>query len=270
MLRTRILSAVVLIPVVLFLLFFSPETTALATAIGAVLGTYEFYDMARRSPLKFAPLMIPGYALAAFLSLAGYLKNVPLMLLAITIFALFALVGLWGRNRIQADFEHTILDNWGMTIFGPVYVGLPLALAAYIRTATAEPIWWIVLALVGTWGTDTGAYAIGRMFGKHPLAPKISPKKTVEGAIGGAITGIVGVSLVGVLALNLSIFVTVPLGLVLAIGGILGDLFESWVKRRFDTKDSGKIIPGHGGVLDRIDALLVVLTLTYLFILIRG
>jgi phosphatidate cytidylyltransferase len=91
----------------------------------------------------------------------------------------------------------------------------------------------------------------------------------VEGAIGGLLAGIIGVSLVGALSsLAIPLYYTVPLGLVLAIGAILGDLFESWMKRRFGVKDSGKIIPGHGGVLDRIDALLIVLVLTFLFTLI--
>jgi phosphatidate cytidylyltransferase len=272
MLVTRIVSALVLIPFVIFMLFFSPETTAILAGLGGMLGTYEFYDMSERSHYKFKPLKIPGYVLAIFLSYAGYLKNVPLMYLAIAIFAVFSGVAILIRNKYYVNLDdppYRQFVNWGMTIFGPVYAGLPMALAAYIRAAELEPIWWVLLALIGTWGTDTGAYFVGRFLGKHKLAPTISPNKTVEGAIGGLLAGIIGVSLVGALSsLAIPLYYTVPLGLVLAIGAILGDLFESWMKRRFGVKDSGKIIPGHGGVLDRIDALLIVLVLTFLFTLI--
>ena len=118
---------------------------------------------------------------------------------------------------------------------------------------------------MGTWGADTGGYAFGRLFGKHKLAPKISPKKTVEGAIGGILTAMLGVGLVGGLALNIPVYWTLPLGAGLAVVSIIGDLFESWIKRRFDTKDSGKLIPGHGGLLDRIDSFLAVTLLVSLF-----
>jgi phosphatidate cytidylyltransferase len=130
-----------------------------------------------------------------------------------------------------------------------------------------EAIWWVVLICLGTWGADTGGYFFGRLFGKHKLAPKISPKKTVEGAVGGVVVATLGVALAGSLALSIPLYWTIPLGIGLAIASILGDLFESWVKRRFDTKDSGKLIPGHGGLLDRIDSFLAVALVTYLFIL---
>ncbi len=271
MLGTRVLSAVVLIPVVLFMLFFSPETTAIATGLASIISAYEFYDMSRKAPQRYRPVQLPGYVLAAFLSYAAYLKNVPLMLLSIGLLAIFSGIVILIRRRFIVELEeppNRDWINWGFSVFGAIYAGLPLALATYLRTAKTDPIWWLVLALVGTWGADTGAYFVGRLIGKRPLAPKISPKKTVEGAIGGLITGIIAVSLVGVLALKIPVYITIPLGLLLGVGAILGDLFESWIKRRFNIKDSGKIIPGHGGILDRIDSLLVVITLTYLFTLV--
>ncbi|NWJ48782.1 MAG: phosphatidate cytidylyltransferase [Chloroflexi bacterium] len=265
MLVTRILSTVVLVPLVLLFLFFSVETTALLAAIGAVIGAFEFYDMAVRSPYKFNPVRLLGYGLAAFLCLAGYLNSLPLMLLATALYALISGAIILVRPVNSNEPALRNLTNWGISLLGSLYPALPLGLAATLRADSNESLWWIVLALVGTWGTDTGAYFVGRLLGKHKLAPKISPNKTIEGAIGGAVAGMVGVTLVGVLALHIPLYYTIPLGLTLAVGGICGDLFESWFKRRFDTKDSGKLIPGHGGLLDRIDALLIVLTLTYLF-----
>ncbi len=268
MLGQRIASAVVLIPTVLFIIWLSPATTALGTAFVAVIATYEFYTMASNSPYHFRPLEWAGYSVAALFSLLGYLRYPLLMLALIGILAIITLPVIALRSRADKG-SVSLWQDWGITVFAPVYAGLPLGLLALIRAdhANEEAIWWIVLICLGTWGADTGGYAFGRLFGRHKLAPKISPKKTVEGAIGGILTAMLGVGLVGGLALNIPIYLTLPLGFGLAVVSILGDLFESWVKRRFDTKDSGKLIPGHGGVLDRIDSFLAVTVLVYLFIL---
>jgi phosphatidate cytidylyltransferase len=278
MLGARVASAAVLIPVVLFLLWLGPETTAITTAVASVVGAYEFYTMAARSPFRFRPFQVPGYIAAAAFSLAGYYKS-PLWMLVIIValavidlpYAFFYLPrktpATGGSNEVEPVTGPGL--DWLISFFGPIYVGLPLGLVALIRHDFNgdAAIWWVVLICLGTWGADTGGYFFGRFFGKHKLAPKISPKKTVEGAIGGVITATIGVALVGGLALNIPLYWTVPLGIVLAIASILGDLFESWIKRRFDTKDSGKLIPGHGGLLDRIDSFLAVSLVTYLFIL---
>lgn len=273
MLGARVASAVVLIPVVLFMLWFSPETTTLLAAIAAVLGTSEFYNMAIRSRFHYHPLFLPGFVLAAFLAYAAYLpaNSLLLMLIAVGLFTLVAAVTIWLRDKTMPDLNPTknrSLWNWILSVFPPVYVGLPLALLVLMRIqAGNNGIGWIALALLGTWGTDTAAYFVGRAFGKHKLAPAISPKKTVEGAIGGIVFGIVGTVVVGQFLLNppLPLYFSVPLGVGVAIVSILGDLFESWVKRRFDTKDSGKLIPGHGGLLDRIDGFLAVSLLVFIF-----
>ena len=282
MLGARVASAVVLIPVVLLLLWLGPETTASTTAVASVVGVYEFYTMAARSPFHFRPFHVPGYIAAAAFSLAGYYKS-PLWMLVIVValgvIDLFYAFLYLPRSNASTTASMTIATthqdqtlpgmDWLISVFGPIYVGLPLGLIALIRNDFSgdAAIWWVVLICLGTWGADTGGYFFGRFFGKHKLAPKISPKKTVEGAVGGVITATTGVALVGGLALNIPLYWIIPLGIVLAIASILGDLFESWIKRRFDTKDSGKLIPGHGGLLDRIDSFLAVSLITYLFIL---
>ncbi len=272
MLGTRVLSALVLVPLVLAGLYFSPLTTALLTGVAAVLGTNEFYTMASNSRFRFRPLALPGYALALAFSLAGFVKRVDLMLLAVGLLAIYALLTLGLRHRIEPSLEtgkYGFAANWGMTLFPPTYVGLPLGLITLIRArfdGTNEAYWWVLIALLATWGADTGGYFAGRAFGRHKLAPKISPKKTVEGAIGGIIAGTIGVVIVGTQGLSIEAYICVLLGIVLCIASIIGDLFESWVKRRFEVKDSGKLIPGHGGLLDRIDSFLVVALLTYVFI----
>jgi phosphatidate cytidylyltransferase len=268
MLRTRIISAIVLIPVVLFLLFFSPETTALGTTVMAVIGAYEFYHMAQISPYKFRPLILPGYVLAIALNIFAYLLSLFWMSVCIAIFALVTLIGLVVRRRWfeTEPGERTIWENWGITIFTPLYTAVPPALLTYIRVEEAQTaLWWITMGLVATWGTDSGAMLVGMAIGKTPLAPRISPKKTVEGFIGGVIVGTIATCIIGTFALNLPLWLCVIMGVVLANAAVAGDLFESWFKRRFQVKDSGKIIPGHGGMLDRVDGLLAVSLLLFIF-----
>ena len=267
MLGPRIASAVVLIPIVLFLLWFGPETTALTTALASVISTHEFFTMSQRAPQAYRPFVWPGYLAAPVFSLAGYWRSPLLMLAIVVVLVLLTLIGTQ-LEKAGSDLRM----NWLLSFFAPIYAGLPLGLVTYIRSdqdySNAQAIWWVVLICVGTWGADTGGYAFGRLFGKHKLAPKISPKKTVEGAIGGMATAMLGVALVGGLALGIPWYLTLPLGAAMAVVSILGDLFESWVKRKFDTKDSGKLIPGHGGLLDRIDSFLAVTVLVFLFIVV--
>jgi phosphatidate cytidylyltransferase len=116
---------------------------------------------------------------------------------------------------------------------------------------------WIFFMLAVTWLGDTGAYFAGRTFGKHKLYEKISPKKTWEGAIGGAVTAVIGALIVRAIGLPESdLLLCIVLALVLDAAGIVGDLTESMIKRTFGVKDSGRIMPGHGGILDRVDSLL--------------
>ena len=271
MLGARIASAVILIPFVLVMLYLSPETTAITAAVGAVIGIFEFYNMSAHSPARYHPLYLPGFVCGIFLTLAALLGDFGLILIpfAIVLFGVLAGITLWLRQRTK-QLEPTPQKlgwDWLLTIFAPIYVGLPLSLITFIRQIEGQDkgFAWITLAFIGTWGTDTAAYFAGRFFGKHKLAPRISPKKTIEGAIGGVALGVVGTVLVGSWLLGLQWYFTVPLGFGVAIVSILGDLFESWVKRRFDTKDLGKIIPGHGGLLDRIDSFLAVSVLVFVF-----
>lgn len=150
-------------------------------------------------------------------------------------------------------------------VLAPVYIGLPLgALVAIAAVAGREA----VLLLIGTVAvSDTAQYYAGRTFGRHPLAPRRSPKKTIEGAIGGFIVAPIVLTLAGgvwlpaIPPLRLAL-----MGVVLVAAGMTGDLFESMLKRAAGMKDSSNLIPGHGGVLDRIDALLFAAPLFYFFI----
>jgi len=144
-----------------------------------------------------------------------------------------------------------------------VYIALPLAALVQIRLiAGPEAVFLVMLTIMIS---DTAQYYTGRAFGRRPLAPAISPKKTIEGAIGGFVFGTVALVVIGAWwAPQLRIATRVVLGLAVVALGIAGDLFESFLKRRAGLKDSSALIPGHGGVLDRIDALLFAAPLYYL------
>jgi len=162
----------------------------------------------------------------------------------------------------------TVMQRAALTTFGVVYAGLLLTFLALLKRDAPEGGSWVLLTLMTAWFGDTGAYFAGRFLGKTKLYPAISPGKTRAGAVG----GVLGSFLASVLA-NLWFFPELGWihgAIVTVVGAALGqcgDLVESMLKRAFGVKDSGKILPGHGGILDRVDALLVTSAITYLYVL---
>ncbi len=149
---------------------------------------------------------------------------------------------------------------------GLVYVPLLISFIPQVRRFD-EGLTWIFLILVVTWLGDTGAYFAGRTFGKTKLFERVSPKKTWEGAIGGAVAAVAGACIIKAVGLpELPWVHAVILGLILDVSGVVGDLTESLLKRSFGVKDSGWIMPGHGGVLDRIDSLLFSAPVAWIYV----
>lgn len=170
----------------------------------------------------------------------------------------------WGVLRPGPDL-HRAADRVGRALVGIAWIA---GLASFLPRLRAldDGLAWVFLAMVIPWLGDTGGYFAGRAFGRTKLYPRVSPKKTWEGLAGGLLLTTAGVILVKVLALpDLGWAECVLLGVVLGAAATLGDLAESLLKRSFDVKDSGWIMPGHGGLLDRIDSLLFVAPLLYAF-----
>lgn len=162
-------------------------------------------------------------------------------------------------------------DRFGRTLMGVAWVGGCFVFMPLLRRLDSG-LAWVFMLLTIAWLSDTGGYFAGRFFGKHKLYEAISPKKTVEGYVGGVLLATVGAGVVRQIGLpDLSVVDVVALGVGMSSLGVLGDLAESMLKRSFGVKDSGTILPGHGGLLDRVDAVLFVAPALYGYaVLVKG
>jgi phosphatidate cytidylyltransferase len=244
-LKTRTLSALVLAPPALLAAWAGGYPFAALVALAAALMCWEWHIMVVGRFLAAGRVASVGCLLAAFLA-------VSLPVLALAVVAAVALA-----TAVLAESGGPSLA-WRVRLWlggGVLYAGLPTVALVWLRGAAdgGATVAWLLLAV---WATDIGAYAFGRMIGGPLLLPAVSPKKTWAGLVGGmACSGLVGLLAALYLGLGHIMAVTLASGL-LAVVAQIGDLFESWVKRRYGVKDSSNIIPGHGGVLDRVDGLL--------------
>lgn len=255
---TRVLSGVTLAALVVALIWWVPPVYLLAVALGVT--ALAFVEYARLAAALGARL--PWWPAMAATLVACALVPFPWVVFqaafAVTLVAIAVAV-------MRADRGPQSLHDVAAAVLAPVYLGLPIGtVVALLRLAGAEA----VLLMIGTIAvSDTAQYYAGRAFGRRPLAPRLSPKKTVEGAIGGFL-----VAPAVLVAAGTWVLPGVPpawlaaLGVAMVAAGIGGDLFESMLKRAAQVKDSATLIPGHGGVLDRIDALLFAAPLFYLFL----
>ena len=178
------------------------------------------------------------------------------VLLVIVVGSVFA----WTRRPIEGA------QDWLWGVAAGVYVGVLAAHFVLLREAP-DGRDWLFTAVLTVWAADTGAYAVGRAIGRHKLAPVVSPGKTVEGGIGSYVTGFIAVFVLAeAFGLDATLLDKVALGLVLPPVILVGDLAESALKRSLNVKDSGSLVPGHGGVLDRLDSLLFALPVVYYYL----
>jgi len=246
---SRILVVVVLLPAVIGLVYLGGWWLFGLALVGGLLALHELYAMAR----ELRPLVLGGYLGYIVTLLALQLGGIQWMLgglLATFVFA-FVVYGLGGVRQAATQ-------SFGVTLLGVAWVGGGIGCLLLIRDIPEFGFWAVMAVLFTVFAADTGAFFIGRTFGRHRMAPAISPKKSWEGLIGGLVAA-VGMAFV-ILYKDRNEFLTIPqslvLGLVIAIAAVLGDLFESAIKRDLDVKDSGNLLGGHGGVLDRLDSLL--------------
>ena len=252
-LLVRAISGFTLLPVVLFLIWKGSWWAGGLLAVAAAVNTFEYYNMVWKR--AGGPLSILGIALSGVLPLLPLLAphrpwEAAFWLLASFMMAAWALVLMRGPHEdAPTRVSHLVT--------GVLYGGSGMAAMAAVRIIPHDGLAFAVAAMTITWGNDTAAYFAGRFFGKRKLAPTVSPNKTWEGFFGGMAGSVGGMFIArGFFFPQLTVLDCLVLGLGGSILGPLGDLCESLIKRTYKVKDSGRSIPGHGGFLDRLDAML--------------
>jgi len=222
-------------------------------AIG-VMALREFDAIAAR----YRPLVLPAYVAVAGLVVAAHFGSAFNVLYALA--AAFLLIFAFAARPRHQDGATVSI---GVTLLGVLWIGIPLAHAVLLRDLPSHGAALLIDVLVGTFVTDTAAYATGRMFGSHKITPNISPNKTIEGLIGGFVIGTMGFWFAGLYQDWLSGVDALLIGAAVAAVAPLGDLFESMLKRDLGTKDTGTIFGPHGGILDRLDAVFFTIVVGY-------
>ena len=248
----RWVTALFVLPIVVYLIGFGPRVLFYGLlCLVSLAGLFEFYRMA--VPTLPRPLLWWGYGFSLGWFALLYLNQV---LLLLTILALLTGVPLAFFMFFSGLNRGHLIGEIGKAAMAPLYISIPLSLLLPLDRHPQGVI-WIFFLLVVIFACDCGAFYCGRLFGKHKLHQTISPGKTWEGAAGGTIFSLIAsfwfLQIVSLRKLDAQIIVFV---LMLAVAGQVGDLCESMIKRHYGVKDSGGLLPGHGGVLDRIDSLL--------------
>ena len=248
-LLSRIVVAAILLPLVIGLVYLGGWWLFGLALVGGLLALHELYGMTR----VLRPLVLGGYLGYATMLLGLQLGGVEWMLgglLATFVFA-FVVYGL-GGVRLSAT------TSFAVTLLGVAWVGAGIGCLLLIRDIPEYGFWAVMAVLFTVFAADTGAFFVGRAIGRHRMAPTISPKKSWEGFVGGVLAA-VGMAFV-ILYRDREEFLTIPesllLGLAIALAAVVGDLFESAIKRDLEVKDSSRLLGGHGGMLDRLDSLL--------------
>lgn len=229
-----------------------------------LLGTLEFYQLVRKA--NSSPQIISGMIASILLFVACYInarfhQNIIFLLFVLSVVAI-PIIELYRKKENP-------FANIAFTIMGLAYIALPFSLFNYMTYPFNDSRFHseIVLGIfLMVWANDSGAYLIGVNFGKHRLFERISPKKSWEGSIGGAVASLIVAYICSIFCFDLSMWEWLFMGAIVVIFGSLGDLIESLLKRSIQIKDSGNILPGHGGILDRFDAILLVSPVVFVFL----
>lgn len=272
MLLQRALVAIILGPLTLFLIHLGGWFYFVPFAGLLIIATLEYSQLVGKLGWK-SPLwiLLPATFLQWFLPInvqeqlfsdGGISVNLVGPALVISLFgAMFYALWLY-EKRVEDD----AMATWVATVSGIVILGWLGSHFFRLRGIPESAAQWTALVIIGTWMADTGAYAFGKTIGRHKLSPRLSPNKTIEGYVGGIIAGTITTILVAVF-LELSLSTAILIGLLVSIVSPAGDLGVSMLKRSVGVKDSGNILPGHGGALDRTDSLVWSVAMAYYLIL---
>jgi phosphatidate cytidylyltransferase len=266
MTRTRLLAALIMTPLAIAAVLFldTPWLVALA-AVLFLMGLWEWFRLAEiDDTLHRSVLLVANLAMMVAIVWASRSSNgfsfVLFQIATVIGVAWWVLAMLWLRNFNFAS-DHDTHARMFKLAAGTLAVVPAWCALALIHGSTANGHRWLLIALLVIWAADSGAYFAGRHFGKHKLSPRISPNKTIEGLVGGMLAALViALAAAPFAGATVAQLPAVALVVVVTVGfSVVGDLFESLLKRHVGAKDSGDLIPGHGGILDRIDSVLAAL-----------
>ncbi len=255
-LQLRLLSALAYLPLLFIIFLIGDVWFILAAAFVAYIGVYELVSLLHKA--GWQPLIPQGAIAGACLIASLQFESLNALFIWVASACSIAFLSFMNRQSLRAVGDGTI------TFISIFIICLPLTCLVLLRLET-NGLQWAAVALLATFANDTGAYSFGKIFGTHKLAPKISPNKTWEGAIAGLCSAIIcTIVLTHILnSIPDTIVISLLLGSAIGVFAQIGDLLESAVKRIANEKDSGNIIPGHGGILDRLDSLIFVFPVVY-------
>ncbi|MCE5284750.1 MAG: phosphatidate cytidylyltransferase [Pelosinus sp.] len=267
MLFKRILTAIIGIPVAVYVINYGQWVFALAVSLLALIGWHEYCKAMRKKEIKTG--FGSGFISIALFMACAWLGNAEEMM-----FVLFLITFITLLNIVASQQRFTLQDA-AFTLLGINYIGILFSYLLLLRYSDSVALltpWgslaqgaaYMWLAFIGTWSSDTLAYFVGSQLGRHKLCPAISPGKTVEGAVGGLLGSIIGTTVFSAV-LKLPLVHAIMLGILVGLAAQLGDLTESSIKRFAGVKDSGQLLPGHGGVLDRFDSILFAVPVVYYY-----
>jgi phosphatidate cytidylyltransferase len=265
MLRTRLLTVVVLMPIIAVLLIVGGWLYALGVALALAVGGVEFVSLMQTGNYRpFGVILVATIVLIVVAVEAGIMgQALGPGLSAFLIISMTAMLAAYG------DGDKIPVVNFGLTVGGTLYIGWLGAHLVALRQLQ-DGLYWSLVVLPAIVAADSAAYAVGRWRGRHKMAPVVSPRKTWEGYVGGAlgaaVFGAFAAALASILSPRIRIVDGALIGLLVGLISPVGDLGMSTVKRMVGAKDSSNILPGHGGVLDRIDSVLVGVTIGFYYI----
>lgn len=259
----RTITGIVFVGVIVSVIVFCPLYFAGLFFCITLLGLHEFYKLLKSSgkaPQLYLGLMSGGLLFAGLAAVANDWMNSKYLLALLPLGIIIFIYELY-RNK-PSPFE-----NIALTLLGILYIALPFGLLNFLFIPRLNHAYILLLCYFAIlWINDTFAYLIGKTFGKHRLFERISPKKSWEGSIGGALASIFATWMISSFESSLPLLHWLAIAVIIVISGTLGDLVESMLKRSLNCKDSGTLLPGHGGILDRFDAVFISAPLIFVYI----
>ncbi len=252
----RIMSAIVFVPIFVFVIL---KGGILLQVASVMIGYIALYEMFRALKNKYKPIIMPTYLLVAVSIM--FLNNKIALFSFMILYTIYIIIYYVINNDLNiADVSVTFFLSFYI-IFSVYHIYL---------LGNLESKYFVFYLFILAWVTDSGAYFVGRSIGKHKLAPVVSPNKTIEGAVGGVIITTITCVLLTYFIDSSKMLTAVLLGIFGSFVSIFGDLFLSKIKREISIKDYGKLIPGHGGILDRFDSVIIIAPLVYYIVKVVG